>query len=162
VRNARKEHDIVLVSYHGGREYAELPAKEPTLIARIAMEAGADAVLAHHPHVPQGIGWADGRPIFCSLGNLVFGKHRAYAWTGQSYLARLSFEEGRLPEVAVCPYFIERNLPLPASESVGSGWDALFRRYVRRTSSYASVGGTTVGAADAGGCLPIHPGMPAG
>jgi isopropylmalate/homocitrate/citramalate synthase len=34
------------------------------------VDAGADAVIGHHPHVPQGIEIRDGVPILYSLGNL--------------------------------------------------------------------------------------------
>ena len=75
------------------------------------MEGGADAVLAHHPHVPQGVGWYERRPIFYSLGNLVFGKHRLHPWTARSYFARLTFTADRTIAAAACPYVIEQGLP---------------------------------------------------
>ena len=35
----------------------------------------ADLVIGHHPHVPQGVGFRQGRPVFYSLGNFVFAGH---------------------------------------------------------------------------------------
>ena len=34
--------------------------------------AQSDAIIGHHPHVPQGVEWYEGRPILHSLGNFVF------------------------------------------------------------------------------------------
>jgi hypothetical protein len=33
------------------------------------VEAGADLVVGHHPHVPHSIEFVNGRPVFYSLGN---------------------------------------------------------------------------------------------
>jgi poly-gamma-glutamate capsule biosynthesis protein CapA/YwtB (metallophosphatase superfamily) len=155
IRSARGEHDLVLVSYHGGREYSELPAQEPVDFVSTIMRAGADAVLAHHPHVPQGVGWQEQRPIFYSLGNLVFGKNRHHAWTARGYLAHLTFTEGGPIQVAACPYVIDHSLPrlvrAPAEAEA-------FRRYLRRTSAFASQGGTELRPLDERGCIPLAPG----
>jgi len=158
VRRARKEQDLVFVSYHGGREYSETPAQEPFDVAKLVMAAGADAVLAHHPHVPQGVGWFDKRPVFYSLGNFVFGKYRDLEWTARGFVARLTFEPDGKFEIAACPYRIDAGVPRRATASDWPSWDGVFRSYLRRASSYASVGGTDVGEVDDQGCLPIRSG----
>jgi poly-gamma-glutamate capsule biosynthesis protein CapA/YwtB (metallophosphatase superfamily) len=157
VRRARAEHDIVLVSYHGGREYSDVPAQEPLDVARAVMAAGADAVLGHHPHVPQGIGWFSERPAIYSLGNLVFGKYKGDEWTARSFVARLTFGADRRIEVAACPYRIDQGVPELAANSTWPGWDAAFRAYLRRSSAFASVAGTDAGPPDELGCLPLRP-----
>jgi poly-gamma-glutamate synthesis protein (capsule biosynthesis protein) len=75
VRRAKSQCDAVIAIAHGGEEY-RLQVAGPKLQARAAAEAGADAVLFHHPHVPSPVdvyGTKDGRrvPFFASLGNLV-------------------------------------------------------------------------------------------
>ncbi len=67
--------DAVIAIIHGGREYAP-QIWGPRLQARRAAEAGADAVVIHHPHVPSPVDVVttqDGRrvPVFESVGNLV-------------------------------------------------------------------------------------------
>ncbi|HEY2516410.1 MAG TPA: CapA family protein, partial [Polyangiaceae bacterium] len=67
--------DGVIAILHGGTEY-EPQAPGPLLQARRAAEAGADAVILHHPHVPSPVevlATSDGRrvPVFESVGNLV-------------------------------------------------------------------------------------------
>jgi len=154
LRAARKTHDLVLVSYHGGKEYVENAAQEPLDFARSVMAAGADAVLAHHPHVPQGVGWYEGRPIFYSLGNLVFGRHRDHPWTGRGYLARLTFMPDKRVEVAACPYLIDKSLPHLAIEPAAQ---QMVVRYLRRASTFASAVGTDVRAVDEQGCFELVP-----
>jgi poly-gamma-glutamate synthesis protein (capsule biosynthesis protein) len=41
-------------------------------MARLMIDAGADAVVGGHPHVTQDIEVYQGKPIFYSLGNFVF------------------------------------------------------------------------------------------
>ncbi len=158
IRRARAEHDLVLVSYHGGREYSDVPAQEPLDFAKAVMDAGADAVLAHHPHVPQGVGWFEQRPVFYSLGNFVFGKHRDVPWTARGFVARLTFKADRSVEAAACPYRIEQGVPRRADTATWPGWDGTFRTHLRRTSSFAGVSGTEVGTPDEDGCLPLRRG----
>lgn len=156
LRDARRKYDLVLVSYHGGKEYEDTQAQEPLDFARAVMAAGADAVLGHHPHVPQGVGWHERRPIFYSLGNLVFGKNRRHAWTARGYLARMTFEPEGGVETAACPYLIEEGLPRR-----GFGpppLEANFRRYLARASAFASPEGTKLGPVDEDGCIALAPG----
>jgi poly-gamma-glutamate synthesis protein (capsule biosynthesis protein) len=158
VKRARAEHDLVLVSYHGGREYSDVPAQEPLDFAKAVTSAGADAVLGHHPHVPQGVGWFSGRPVFFSLGNLVFNKYRDVAWTARGFMARLTFSTDRRVEVAACPYWIDDSIPRRAVTSKWPGWEGVFRTHLRQTSSFASVAGVEVGKPDDLGCLPLKAG----
>jgi poly-gamma-glutamate capsule biosynthesis protein CapA/YwtB (metallophosphatase superfamily) len=55
IREAKAAHDYVLVSFHWGVEYADDANADQVRDARTAVDAGADMVLAHHPHVIQGI-----------------------------------------------------------------------------------------------------------
>ncbi|MBR5231408.1 MAG: CapA family protein [Clostridia bacterium] len=65
--------DYVIYSCHFGQEYAPNRNADQELIAHMIIDAGADCVIGHHPHVVQGIEVYNGKPIFYSLGNLVFG-----------------------------------------------------------------------------------------
>lgn len=76
------QHDIVIVSFHGGAEGSEaihVPFEtelfhgenrgDVARFAREAVESGADLVLGHGPHVPRGIELYNDRLIVYSLGN---------------------------------------------------------------------------------------------
>lgn len=75
IAKARASCDAVVAIFHGGAEYA--PQTEAVMQqATRAADAGADAVIMHHPHIVSPMTkhtTKDGRtvPIFASLGNLV-------------------------------------------------------------------------------------------
>jgi poly-gamma-glutamate capsule biosynthesis protein CapA/YwtB (metallophosphatase superfamily) len=64
--------DLIVVSVHGGREYADSAPDYHRELLYELVDAGADLVLAHHPHVLQPVVWYKHRPIVQSLGNFVF------------------------------------------------------------------------------------------
>jgi poly-gamma-glutamate synthesis protein (capsule biosynthesis protein) len=69
---AHKDADYVIVSFHWGVERSYKPTSTQVRFGRMAIDAGADAVLSHHPHVIQGVEYYKGRIIAYSLGNFVF------------------------------------------------------------------------------------------
>jgi len=66
------EADIKIVSMHLGEEYQKKSNSEQQNFARAAIDAGADLVIGHHPHVTQEIEYYQGKYIFYSLGNFIF------------------------------------------------------------------------------------------
>lgn len=73
VRREKRPGTIVIASFHWGIESFYVTAPDQKRIGRAAIDAGADLVLGHHPHVLQGIETYKGRHIVYSLGNFVFG-----------------------------------------------------------------------------------------
>lgn len=59
-----------VVYIHWGVEYADTPSDPERALAHSLIEAGADAIVGHHPHVVQPVELYRGVPIFYSLGNL--------------------------------------------------------------------------------------------
>ncbi len=75
IRDARRQADWVLVSVHAHEMAAsdrEQPAGFIPAFCRAAVDAGADAVLGHGPHLLRGLEIYRGKPIFYSLGNFIF------------------------------------------------------------------------------------------
>jgi len=72
VGQSKKISDYVIVSMHSGTEYIEQPNDSQINFARAAIDAGADLVIGHHPHVVQTMEKYKGKYIFYSLGNFVF------------------------------------------------------------------------------------------
>lgn len=97
VAAARTRDEVVLVSMHAGTEYAPKASPLQTAFARAAIDAGATAVLGHHPHVRQPAEEYKGGVIFYSLGNLVFDQFQRKE-TQLGSLAELDFEDGKLRE----------------------------------------------------------------
>jgi poly-gamma-glutamate capsule biosynthesis protein CapA/YwtB (metallophosphatase superfamily) len=64
--------DVRVVLAHWGRNYRDVSGRQQRLAAAL-LDAGADLVVGHHPHVPQRIDLHSGKPVFYSLGNGVLG-----------------------------------------------------------------------------------------
>lgn len=64
--------DWLIVSVHWGQEYATDPSKSQKDYAHAFVDAGADVIHGHHPHILQPYEWYKDRIIFYSLGNFVF------------------------------------------------------------------------------------------
>ncbi len=82
VATLAREHNIVVVSFHGGAEGADAtrlpfaqeeyygePRGDVVWFARGAVDAGADLVIGHGPHVVRSMERYNGRLIAYSLGN---------------------------------------------------------------------------------------------
>jgi len=67
--------DYVVVSAHWGVEYVHQPTERSQMLAHMFVDAGADIVIGHHPHVVQTMEVYNGTPIFYSLGNFVFDQY---------------------------------------------------------------------------------------
>lgn len=64
-----------LVYLHWGEEYKHAHSDYQATVATTLIDLGADAIVGHHPHVVQGIGWYKEVPIFYSLGNFIFDQY---------------------------------------------------------------------------------------
>ncbi|MBI4395745.1 MAG: CapA family protein, partial [Elusimicrobia bacterium] len=70
-----------------------------------AVDAGADAVIGHHPHVAQGLEVYKKKVIAYSLGNFVFGTRNPNADEG--LLLRLTLRPRRPPAVEIFPLSVD-------------------------------------------------------
>ncbi len=65
--------DLVIVALHWGREVQDTPQSWQFSYARQILDAGADVIWGHHPHILQQVQFYQGKPIFYSTGNFTFG-----------------------------------------------------------------------------------------
>jgi len=72
VTKLRQDADVLVVSLHWGYERERYPLPYQRKMAHRIIEAGADLILGHHPHVLQGIEEYRKGIIVYSLGNFVF------------------------------------------------------------------------------------------
>ncbi|MER6176125.1 CapA family protein [Streptosporangium sp. NPDC001681] len=77
IRAAKQRCDVLAVSFHWGIHLVKgvIPDYEYD-VARAAIDAGADIVIGHGPHVIKAIEVYAGKPIFHSLGNFCFDNPR--------------------------------------------------------------------------------------
>jgi len=111
--------DGLVLSLHWGPEYIPLPTPEHRALAHAAVEAGAAAVIGHHPHVTQAIEIHQGRPILYSLGNFIFDQRQ---WERvQSMIAELRWhadaqgDRFRVSELRCTPVVIHEGQPQPVA-----------------------------------------------
>ena len=106
IKLARSCSDLVVVLMHAGCEHIPYPPLYVQQTARKLAEAGADAVVGHHPHVPQGIELHQGVPIAYSLGNYIFPPH-IFEFNARGYLLRLDISPHRIVGFQIFPYQID-------------------------------------------------------
>lgn len=101
VAAARNAGAVVLVSFHWGQEGSSELRDYQRLLGRAAIDAGAAAVIGHHPHVLQGVEHYRDGVILYSLGNFVFGSYSHLAT--RSAIAVLMVADGRVRELRLHP-----------------------------------------------------------
>ncbi len=114
IRQARTIADFVVVSIHWGKEYQirhDLGQKE---LAGAMLDAGADLVLGHHPHVVQEIelveqeGWENthrAKLVAYSLGNFAFDQ--GWEETREGLALRIYLDEAGLRAVQALPVWTQ-------------------------------------------------------
>jgi poly-gamma-glutamate synthesis protein (capsule biosynthesis protein) len=115
VAAARERAEVVIVSWHWGVSLVSRDVVDyQRLMARTAIDAGADAVIGHHPHVLQPIEFYRGKPICYSIGNL-FHALRSEHFTPESAVMELIFGAGgAVSGVRVYPLWLDRGAnPVP-------------------------------------------------
>jgi poly-gamma-glutamate synthesis protein (capsule biosynthesis protein) len=150
VRRAKARGDLVIAIGHAGLEYVPFPPPYVVAAFRALAEAGADCVVGHHPHVPQGVEVRRGRLIAYSLGNFAFFQPPELHYRRTGFCLTLEARAGRLASYDIHPYRItERGLgaldggarrefraalrrvsrPLETEEGVAEAWQASLAHY---------------------------------
>ncbi|MBI5783503.1 MAG: CapA family protein [Gammaproteobacteria bacterium] len=101
VTAAREKADLVVVSFHWGQEGKTELRDYQTQLAHAAIDAGASAVLGHHPHILQGVERYKNGVILYSLGNFAFGSFSNTAT--RSAIALLTFRDRQWRELRMIP-----------------------------------------------------------
>lgn len=138
IADIRNDADIVVVEMHSGSEYSTVPLPPPEAseagdedytphatapldsdreIRRLALDAGADLVVCHHPHITQGFEVHNGKLIAHSLGNFAFDL--SYAETFPSVILRAEANAERITGCTVTPVYIDDYIPRRARGDLG-------------------------------------------
>lgn len=99
----RARCDVLIVQAHAGIEQEDVPLPEWRDRYRRLLDAGADAVIGHHPHQPQGWESHGGKTIVYSLGNFFFQPEYDCPWRKRGAIASLVFEGSSLVRVDILP-----------------------------------------------------------
>ncbi len=123
VARHRDAVDVLVISIHADLEFMPTPSVPRQQIMREIARAGATLILAHHPHVPQGIERIGDSLVVYSLGNFVFASHsdsymrENLPHTGHSFLLLAEVERRRVNSFTRVPLIISpapEERPAPA------------------------------------------------
>jgi poly-gamma-glutamate capsule biosynthesis protein CapA/YwtB (metallophosphatase superfamily) len=119
--------DVIVVQVHAGFQFVEAPSVNVKKLARAAIDAGADIVICHHPHVLQGLEWYKGKLIAYSLGNFIFDQD--FLNTFSSVILRTVWEGDTMLEARLLPVELLGYRPMVASDAAARR--TLFRIWER-------------------------------
>jgi len=111
VAAAAKEADFVIVSLHWGTEYDATADGDQQNLAHKLVDAGADLILGHHPHVIQGLEIYKDRLIVYSLGDFVFD-HYSRA-TGEAFVLQVTLSPDGPPSGTIVPVYLHDTRGVP-------------------------------------------------
>lgn len=113
---ARKQVDIVIVTFHWGVEYRDQPDERQKYLGHLAIDSGADLVIGNHPHwiqpveiyEPKGSNPPDYKDklITYAHGNFVFDQMWSQK-TREGVVGRYTFYNKRLIDVEYLPIQID-------------------------------------------------------
>lgn len=106
IRDLKPKVDAVIAVAHCGLEYIPFAPSYVIQAFKTIAEAGADAVIGHHPHVPQGTFIHEGTPICCSLGNFIFYQPTTLYWRKLGYMVDLTLSDTGVSGLEIIPYRI--------------------------------------------------------
>jgi poly-gamma-glutamate synthesis protein (capsule biosynthesis protein) len=98
IKETKSQADLVIVSLHYGDEYKLEPTPFQIEISKTAIDAGADLVVGHHPHVVQPPEKYKNGLIFYSLGNFIFDQNFSKE-TMEGQIVKVLIKEGKIKEV---------------------------------------------------------------
>ena len=102
---ARRQADIVLVSFHWGQEGKTALRDYQVQLGHAAIDAGAAAVIGHHPHILQAVEHYKDGVILYSLGNFTFGSYSKDAKV--SAVAELILDGDRVQTLRLHPINVD-------------------------------------------------------
>ena len=108
IKLVRPNVDFLIISIHWGNEYLTQPESWRINLAHQLIDAGADIIHGHHPHVWQGVETYKNELIFYSLGNFIFDQDWSYDTT-HSQIARVTFQKGEPLKYKLFPIEIKFN-----------------------------------------------------
>ena len=110
VADLNNKTDLVIANIHWGTEYEHYFNKTQTETAYQLIDAGADLIIGHHPHVVEGIEIYNGKPIFYSLGNFIFDQYFS-ADTQEELAVALEFNSDKKVAIKLLPLISRQAQP---------------------------------------------------
>lgn len=120
VLKARKTADILIVSFHWGKEESFDVLPEQIELAHRLIDSGVDIILGHHPHQFHGIEIYKGKPIVYSMGNFIFDQNDPE--NQESFILDLGYTNKKLTSLSATPVrTVEKTQVVPQKGTAASG-----------------------------------------
>lgn len=121
VEKAKKKADLVVVHVHWGVEYDNNVHPRQQVLGRALVDAGADIVIGHHPHVLEPVEFYKDSVILYSLGNFIFDQ--GWSRTRETALVQYRLRADGKARLEIHPMVIREGQPRPLH-----GWLNTYRR----------------------------------
>ena len=112
IADLKTKTDFVIVNAHWGIEYEHNFSAAQTEAAHKLIEAGADVIIGHHPHVVQGLEIYKNKLIFYSLGNFIFDQYFSRD-TQEELAVELEINIPEPSRAVLIPLISEQSQPSP-------------------------------------------------
>ena len=127
IRKAKEKADLVLFYPHVGGQFNIKPGAFSEYVIEKAVEAGADAVVATHSHIPQKFVWRNGVPVSYCLGNFNMNPKSYLAMpeilTHYGYALHLYVEDKKIAKVT---FSMLKNCVMPGGQIASCPVDELY------------------------------------
>lgn len=125
IERARGQVDHLIVSLHWGDEYSMTVEDDQRTDARRFIDAGAELIVGHHPHVPRIVEeYQDGLIIY-SLGDLLFDKSTPFksVRNRRRFMVQVDYTSGKRAGVTLHPiHSLDDHIPYPKPDLPVDSW----------------------------------------
>ena len=135
IRNEQQAGYIPILQYHTGKEYIFEPTEFVLNKLQLAANNNAPLLIAHHPHVAQGVGVFNNMVAVLGLGNLAFDQTRLETLLG--LVARVDMRGNKVDQLRLLPVYLENYAPQVISGDLASN-------FLRRIGEFSHAYGALV------------------
>jgi poly-gamma-glutamate synthesis protein (capsule biosynthesis protein) len=131
ITTLRNRVDYILVSMHWGTEFVNYPDPKDVQLGHRLIEAGADVIWGHHPHVVQGYENYNNGLIIYSLGSFIYAPSQEEVKTNKkiqerkkSLIGSVTFKQNNISFEYIPCKLNEENIPVPLEGEDRSDFDS--------------------------------------
>ncbi len=109
IKKLKREVDIIIIVVHAGAEHWNVPLPEIRELYKKYIDLGANVIIGHHPHVPQGIEEYKNGLIAYSLGNFAFDMGNG-AQNNHTYSIIIEIEDNKKINYEIVPTMFKNEI----------------------------------------------------
>jgi poly-gamma-glutamate synthesis protein (capsule biosynthesis protein) len=125
INKAKKEADFVIVFLHWGCEQSPYPVPDQIRLGRLAVDAGAHAVVGCHAHVIQTYEKYKDRWIFHGIGNYFFSPVDARSFQDGRFVTNVKIDHAERNRKSLVPVFEVRRDKLELADLLVTEWEGV-------------------------------------